>query len=330
MNQCTCSKPGYCSRHQRTKSIHQWRKCKTNNHAFMDWEREIEDSVAWPGSRPPLAPLRGIPFKQKPWEGAVTTKPWSYKIAVAIPVLDTPETLQVAIELLRLQTEPPFIMVIDTGSQGEAARAIEELRSTDVEVHSLRLHGVRHPSDFPAMAMDLAFSICRSPYLFATHADCFLRNRDLLKRMLVQCQRESPVVGYEISPRKHPDWRGMFGHTCTMFDMEVMDRIGAGWSMRRLATRFGIASHEPRADRPNWPDTELLLNYLVREHGITPYLIGHEENFVRTKDDNIDHCRSLTGALLYNPAHYELARQWAIEAMNEARERIQLWRASPC
>ncbi len=96
--------------------------------------------------------------------------------------------------------------------------------------------------------------------------------------------------------------------------------------MRRLATLYGLENHEPRPDKPNWPDTELLLNYIIRERGIEPLLIGSEENFIRNKDENIDHCRSLTGALLYNPEHYEKALAWAEEAMTEAHERISAWR----
>jgi len=274
-----------------------------------------------------IAPLRNLSVHEKPWHGNCRKKPWDYEISAAVPVLDTWQTLEVVIELLRLQTVPPFIVVIDTGSLPENYRRIEAMRAPDLEVHCLRLNGVLHPSDFPAMAMDVAFATCRSPYLFATHADCFLRKQNLLEDMLSLCRRTSPVVGYELSPRDHDDWHGMVGHTCTLLEMTTMDRIGAGWSMRRLATLFGIENYEPHHDRPNWPDTELLLNYLLRDNGIVPHLIGHEENFVRNKDDNIDHCRTLTAGLLYNPDHYLKAKQWAEQAMAEAHERIQRWRS---
>ena len=125
------------------------------------------------------------------------------------------------------------------------------------------------------------------------------------------------AVGYELSPRKHKDWQGMLGHTCTLLDMGVMDDLGAGWSLRRLSRKFGVVNYEPDPMRPNWPDTELLLNYLLRENGITPHLIGHEDNHVRNKDENIDHCRSLTSGLLYNETYYRIARSWAEEAMTE-------------
>lgn len=327
VTKCSCQSPGFCERHECHKSAHAWRLCRTDQVLFLNWERGQGINQDTVNVRPPqAAPLRNSHVKDKPWEGECRRKPWDYEVTAVIPVLDTPEPLKVAIDLLRLQTQRPFIVVIDTGSQPELLERVESFRADDVEVHSLRLNGVRHPSDFPAMAMDLAFSVCRTSHLFATHADCFLRKQTLLQEMTDLCTAECPVVGYELSPRKHPDWKGMFGHTCTMFEMQVMDRIGAGWSMRRLATIYGLENHEPRPDRPNWPDTELLLNYLVRDNGIEPLLIGHEENFIRNLDENIDHCRSLTGALLYNPAHYKKARAWAEDAMAEAKSRIEQWR----
>ena len=324
---CECTEPGYCSRHGCEKSTRLWQLCHSRPDYFELWENQ-----RGPGQRKErvleIAPLRNGHTNERPWEGSCRKKPWRFQITAAIPVLDTYETLATVVELLRLQSERPYIVVIDTGSTVEQLEKIESLRAADLEVHTLRLNGVRHPSDFPAMAMDVAFTVCRSPYLFATHADCFLRNRDLLEEMLSLCQTTSPVVGYELSPRQHEDWKGMVGHTCTMVDMGVMDDIGAGWSMRRLARRFGMCDHEPDPCRPNWPDTELLLNYLLRENSIQPHLIGHEDNHVRNIDDNIDHCRSLTAGLLYDAKYYEKAQSWADQAMVEAHERIHRWRKS--
>ena len=331
MTGCVCSHAGYCERHQCRKSRHWWRQCRQDRQAFQLWEIGCgpgQESAEIASQGRLIAPLRDTAVGRKPWEGACPKKPWDYRVTAAIPVLDTPEPLSLVIDLLRLQSEPPFILIIDTGSRPEQWRQIEALRAPDVEVHSLRLNGVRHPSDFPAMAMDLAFAICRTQYLFATHADCFLRSRTLLAEMIDVCPEKSPVVGYELSPRQHPDWKGMVGHTCTLFDMPTMDRIGAGWSMRRLVRMFDIETHEPHPERPNWPDTELLVNYLVRQAGYEPHLIGHEENFVRNRDENIDHCRTLTGGLLYNRAHYEKAKAWMEEAMQEASERITAWRTA--
>ncbi len=272
-----------------------------------------------------LSPLRNQLVNTKPWEGAVYKKPWEYEVCVAIPVLDTPETLQMVVELFRAQTIKPYFLIIDTGSLPDSWPKIEGMRAEDLEVHAIRLNGVRHPSDYPAMAMDLAMTLCRSPYMLATHADCFPMKKDLVENLLRLCKDISPVVGYEITPRRHDDWVGMVSHTCTMLDMKEMDKIGCGWSLRRLATLFGMEDHSPNPDRPNWPDTELLLNYLLRDNDIVPFLIGKEENFSRNKDENIDHCRTLTSGLLYNKEYYKKALSWVDDAMGQARERLKNW-----
>lgn len=272
-----------------------------------------------------FAPLRSVPMFLHPWQGSCERKPWHYKVAAAIPCLDTYEQVKIGVRLLQLQTVQPFILLIDTGSNPEEAEKIAGLRADDVEVHTLRLNGVLHPSDFPAMAMDLAFALCRTEFLFATHADCFVRRRDLLEDLIQKCSTLSPVVGYEISPRSHEDWKGMVSHTATMYHIPTMDRIGFGWSMRRLCNLFHIKSHKPDPMRPNWPDTEILGNYILRNNEIKPYLIGSEKNFARTKDENIDHFRSFTSGKLYCPEYFERAKEWYESARQEALERIENW-----
>ena len=256
-------------------------------------------------------------------------RPWEYRVTVAIPVLDTFDTLQVGIELLKLQTVRPFIMIIDTGSSDKNLEKICGLRDEDVEVHVLRLNGTQHPSDFPAMAMDVAFSLCRTNFLLATHADVFLRRRDLLEDLLGMTKKISPVVGYELSPRAHTDWKGMVSHTCTMYHMPTMDRIGFGWSLRRLCSMMGIKDYKPDPMRPNWPDTEILGNYILRYYKIQPHLIGEEKNFERQVDDNIDHCRSVTSGRLYSPAYANAANAWVEDAITQAKDRIREWENCP-
>ena len=185
---------------------------------------------------------------------------------------------------------------------------------------------INSPSDFPAMAMDAAFSFCRTNFVFATHADVFLRKRDFIEQLLKICRKESPVVGYEISPRSHVDWHGMVSHTATMYHLPSMDKIGFGWSQRRLCNLYDINSHKPDPLKPNWPDTEILGNYILRKYNIVPVLIGHDENFIRQVDDNIDHCRSLTAARLYSPDYRKKAEEWLLDATKEALERIDVWR----
>lgn len=275
-----------------------------------------------------FAPLRGqnVNTTQSPWEGNSPKKPWDYKVTAAIPCLDTAETVEICIELLRLQTERPFILLIDTGSWGKQVERMKELHADDCEVHFIRLNGVNHPSDFPAMAMDVAFTLCRTEYMFATHADCFLRKRTFLAELIDLVQEKSPVVGYEMSPRAHSDWHGMVSHTATMYHMPVMDKIGFGWSLRRLCNTYNIKDYKPTPLRPNWPDTEILGNYILRYHKIKPHLIGHEENFSRQIDDNIDHLRSYTSGKLYSPPYFAKAAEWFEKAKEEAKERIELWK----
>lgn len=275
-----------------------------------------------------FAPLRGkgINTTSSPWEGCAEKKPWNYKVTAAIPCLDTVETVEICIELLRAQTERPFIMLIDTGSYSDQVEQMKKLHADDCEVHFIRLNGVQHPSDFPAMAMDIAFSLCRTEYIFATHADCFLRKRTFLEELVKMCVEVSPVVGYEMSPRAHSDWHGMVSHTATMYHMPVMDKIGFGWSLRRLCNMYNIRDYKPTPLRPNWPDTEILGNYILRYHKIKPHLIGHEENFSRQVDDNIDHLRSYTSGKLYSPPYFAQASEWFAKAKSEALERIELWK----
>ena len=275
---------------------------------------------------PSIAPIRDDLNNSIPWEGDCVNRPWSYQITAVVPVIDTVEELKVCVELLQLQTIQPFIIIIDTGSTEANYKEIEKLRSEDIEVHSIRLNGVLHPSDLPAMAMDLGFSLCRSDYLFATHSDCFLRRINLLEDMLDSCLNKSPVVGYEITKRMHKDWEGMVSHTCSMYHMKTMDKIGFGWSLRRLANTFNIEDYRPHPTRPNWPDTELLGNYILRNNSIKPEIIGKEENFMRTLDENIDHFRSYTSGKLYSHEYYNISHQWYLDARKQALERIEDWK----
>jgi len=280
-----------------------------------------------------IAPIRNKSFADRPWEGCCAKKPWQYPVTVAIPVLDAAAAVAVIVELYRLQTERPYIMLIDTGSTPTELARLQKLAGQDCEVHSLRFNGVQHPSDFPAIAMDLAFSCCRSTHLLATHADCFPRGRGVVAELLQLCREGCPVVGYEITERKHSDWRGMVGHTLTMFDVQAMDQINACWSLRRLVNSYphpdGVtAAHEIQpATSPNWPDTEILINYQIREFNLQPLIIGTERNAERTVDHRIDHCRSVASAALY-AGKSDYARKssgWLRDGMVKARQRIAEW-----
>lgn len=275
-----------------------------------------------------ISPIYGELTIHAPWEGNCSKKPWEYEVTAVIPCLNTSETLNICIELLRLQTIKPYIMVIDTGSTEDHLNKVLQLRDVDLEVHTIALNGVYHPSDYPAMAMDLAFSLCRTEFLFATHADCFLRRQNLIEDFIQLCKTKSSAVGYELSPRPHDDWKGMLSHTASMYHMETMDKIGFGWSLRRLCHEFGIKNYKPNPMKPNWPDTEILGNYILRKNNIIPHLVGGEENQSRTKDNNIDHFRSYTSGKMYSPEYFKIAQGWYKEATLDAQQRIIEWRSN--
>lgn len=249
-----------------------------------------------------------------------------------MPTMDTPESLELCVEILRLQTERPYIIVVDTGSEPENLERTLEMHSDDLEVHCIRQNGMLHPSDPVCVALDMAQSMCRTEYMFSTHSDAFLMRRDFVEWALSMCGEESsglyPVVGYEISPRNHDDWKGMISHTATMYHVPTLDRIGFGWSMRRLASMCGLRNQEPHPERPNWPDTETLGNMILREHGVRTKIIGSESNFSRNTDENIDHARSITLGLLYAPDYHRVASEWFKDAMDKAKSRIELWKTS--
>ena len=271
----------------------------------------------------PIIPVRGAPLPMS-WEGLCVRKPWDYEVTAVVPCVDLVDELEVCVELLRLQTNRPYIVVVDTGSEWHHAQRIERLRAADLEVHQIRSNGVQHPSQLVSVAMDLAFSLCVTPYLFATHQDCFLRNRNFLKRFVGEMRDGLSVYGYSVTERWHSKWRqDAFGHTATMFDMAQMRRIGAGWSMIRLADTRGY-SRFPEAG--SWPDTETLINEQVREAGLKVKLICGEKNYERFVDEHVDHCRSLPGAMLYSQELFAKQRIACDLAMNEARARIKLWK----
>jgi hypothetical protein len=270
-----------------------------------------------------VAPLtcRG---RERPWEGKAGRKPWEYQVTAAIPHLETPGTLPVLLELLALQTVRPYVLLIDTGSSPAVVRTLESLRRSDVEAHYLRAHGYRHSSAPVTTALDAAFALCRTPYLFCTHSDVFPRRRDLLEWMLGLCREDQPVVGYEMSPRPGTDgWRNVVSHTCTMLHMPTMHRIGATWSFERY-----WESGEAASQQHGYPDTEQPFDRCLRRAGVFPYLIGHDANYARYVDANIDHVRSLSGLSLYDSESESYRRcRWNLDrAVGEACCRLREWR----
>ena len=272
------------------------------------------------------SPGRGRPIPQ---HGVIEKKPWDYVCEAWIPILDTPDTLEYVIELLRLQTARPFIVLVDTGSTKENFEKVEEKFADceDIEIHRLRFKSVVHTSDYPAFAMDLAMSVCRTEHLFCTHSDVFLKSRNVLEELILLTDEYRPAVGYRMTPRDHPDWERMVSHTCTMLHIPTMDHINAAWSLRKLCNKEGlefVANHPKMGN--NWPDTEILINYYLWENGYEAKLIGEEKNHERTDDHRIDHCRTLTAARLYSPQEAAKRQEWIDDAISKAKERIELWK----
>lgn len=250
-------------------------------------------------------------------------KPWHYAVTVAIPHLDTLESLQAVVALLRRQTVAPYILIIDTGSPPPVLRDLEEMRDVDLEIHYVQGHAYAHTSEPVAVALDLAHALCRTQHLFHTHADCFLRRRDFLESLIRVTNANTPVVGYRMSPRDWAtiDWQWMIGHTASMFYMPSIWRSGASWNFQRLHFDYGF-----EFSTGGWPDTETGFNFGLRDAGIVPVFIGHEQNGVREIDGNRDHVRSFCGARVYADANYNVpAAEWMAAALKEAWERVKVW-----
>ena len=271
-------------------------------------------------------PVRSIP---DPWRGVIARKPWEYDVTAIIPVLEPDKSLTLVIELLRLQTERPYILLVDTGSSPESTAWIESLRADDVEVHLLRMNAVCHPSEPVSIALDAAVARVQTKYTFYTHSDCFLRKRTALAELKEMAFAYS-VVGHQISPRPYDGWESELGHTLLMVDQELMNAAGVTWSMREAMRFDGTAEFWPDYNRspgtPNYPDTETNFNRMLAARGITPHFTGTEENYQRNVDEWIDHVRSHAGSKIYSADYHAKAEAWLPAAIAEAKERIEAWK----
>lgn len=260
------------------------------------------------------------------FEGPYPKKPADFRVTAMIPVIGLPDCTELVVELLRLQTVRPFIVLVDTGSEEADLRKHLAMRAEDMEVHSLRFNGVTHGSMIVSSALDLAWSACQTEWAFLTHQDCWLRRRDVIERFIaLAAEHKTPVVGYQLSPRAHDDWRECIGHTCTLFHIPTMHKIGATWCMRRTLDMYGIGEYGYNPKTPNWPDTETTMNLVLKQNEIKPYLVGGEKNFQRNVTEDFDHVRSLPSSRLCAPAYYAQASLWVEDAKREARKRIEHW-----
>ena len=278
-----------------------------------------------------VAPLGTMELEDRA-AGRLEKKPWDYQACAAIPHIGTVESLKACVELLRLQDEPPYIMVIDTGSKPGDLTELELMRDIDLEVHFIAGHGYQHSSEPVTAALDLAQSMCRSKHLLHIHSDCFLRRRDFISNFTRICNANTPVVGYKMSTREWAwsqgnwptkDWEWMVGHVCTLLYMPSIHRAGATWSMQRGAHQYGY----PWRIDVGWPDTECAFNNAIKDAGIIPLFIGFDQNTTRQIDDNIDHPRSYPGTRIYAGAtnYRKMSDDWMAAALKDAYSRIQEW-----
>jgi len=296
------------------------RLCEYWKQPAPDNRRQFPDQ-AFPGMRTQANVLRAHQTLPRPWE--------SHRVTVAIPFLDTPELLELSVRSWWWQEFRPFLLLIDTGS---TSTAVDQLRwklqqTPSVELASLGIRSaVEHLSDRVSIAMDYAFTRCPTEYLLATHIDVFPRHQQVISRLLELCTATQPVVGWEMSFRGIDDtenWKdfsaGYPGHACTMFHMPTMDRIGAGWSMRRAHHAFGLPRQKTEIN--GWPDTEVCLGKILQQHGLAPLFLGRETNDENQETSEWVHARSCTVH-----AHGDsglLARHHS--AMRDAIDRVQTW-----
>lgn len=227
-------------------------------------------------------------------------KPWELDATVVIPHKDTPEWLAVTVEMWLCQDRNIFLLVVDTGSQArESQKILAEIEKLpNAEVARLGIGNTEHTSDRICAAMDYAFSRCPTEFLISTHVDVFPRHRGLVSYLLGLCDRNHPVVGWEMSPRGfHYEGRkiteGYVGHACTIFHMPTMDTCGAGWSLRRSYHAFGSPRHFVQGFF-GWPDTETGLGEILKKHGIKPLFLGRETNFENQRTEHWVHARGRT------------------------------------
>jgi hypothetical protein len=281
---------------------------------------------AWSGDGADLVAPVGTCDLEKAWEGRIWPKPAGHKVTATLAHLETPHLLAPCIDLLRLQTEKPYILIVDTGSSLEVCARLEaEIRAPDCEIHYLKSHCYSHSSAPVGVACDLALALCQSEYLFMTHCDAFLRRRDYVAWLIALLElNDAGAVGYEMSPRDWitDQWRGMLSHTASLLHVPTMLRAGASFNFERGHHEFDL----PRGDWA-WPDTETTWNLVMQRQGVRRLLIGRETNHARHVDVNVDHPRSFASSSIYSESYNaEMAPQMAL-ALNEARERAELWRA---
>jgi hypothetical protein len=224
-----------------------------------------------------LAPHGSLSFE--PWRGILEKRPEAYGLTAAISHNNCPESLFAVLDLLRAQTLPPYIMVIDTGSPGPVTEQLlaHEAEHDDFEVHFIRSRSWASPVQPVCAAMDLAFSACQTEYLYSTHADVFLTRPDALDFLVSLCSYDHPAVGFQMSPREgsgNRDWEKVVGHCATVYHMPTMRRLGITWS---ILGACDLTGRDRTLDPGSWPDTEVMPSLLLQRYGYRPAWVTDPE-----------------------------------------------------
>jgi hypothetical protein len=294
-----------------------------------------------------MPPIRGVDWREHPWEGVVNKKPWQYNVTAALVHIDTPDLLAIVIDILRSQTERPFLHVIDSGSLEKHRVVLEQMEyeSDDLEVTYLRPRAWKYSSEPVSASMDCAFALCKTEHLYATHTDVFLKRRDHIEFLLSKCNTNTPAVGYQMSPRIWTCdlWKRILSHTSSLYHMPSMRKYGVSWSMQAAFEAVsGIAADPLKA---SWPDTEVNIGLCLHRARVgerwpddpdaTPenpsvLMIGTEPN-VPYEDDWLEHVRSTTLHNLYGGdglCHNRSDRKILLaEAILRAQRRVAEWQS---
>ncbi|MDE1971203.1 MAG: hypothetical protein KGI50_06555 [Patescibacteria group bacterium] len=250
------------------------------------------------------------------YKGNLKKKPWEYNVTVVIPTRDTPEQLDTCLEILQLQTEVPYIIIVNTGED------TIEPKADNIEVHTIRGRGWQHLSEPVCAALDLSLTICRTKFWLSIHSDVFLQRQEVISELL-ELTKVHKVVGWRNVPRYYPGWEFEVGHALLMCDIQILRANNINWSIRQFAagqelghTVFG----------PSSPDTESNFNYTLQAAKIRPYMLGTEKNRARNVNSYFDHPRGYTSALFYSPAQLEKVNLHMQEALKDAKIRINTWK----
>jgi len=240
------------------------------------------------------------------WEGQFAKAPGDYRVTALVPHCETPKLLKLCVGFLLRQTEPVYVMIVDTGTRDALLGDVLALRGERVEVHQVNCHGTDHPVAAVAYAMDLGLAACRTEFLWCVHSDCFVTRRDFLADLLKTAGAASPCIGYRTMPRagerrkekgeSHEAATGdtcFVSHTCTLLHMPTLDDLDVTWSMRRLKRQAANAGRSVQLD------TEMALNYRLLDRGVRPIILGDETLDEVEIDANRVHLRAATARGLY-------------------------------